>query len=836
MNMDEPQAGQIFSHYRLLNKLGEGGMGVVYLAEDTHLGRQVAVKFLLDGRHRRLSRARFLREARSASALSHPNIATVHDYGETAEGWPFIVMELLRGQTLSDLLGTGALTVRQSVSIIRNVLEALCEAHRHGIVHRDIKPTNIVIGERGQVKVLDFGLAKSLGDENPVGSDADVNGLDADALSALPTQTLAGAVLGTPLYVSPEQATGAVVDQRSDLFSTAAVLYECLARRPAFAAPSVVEIFAQVINPVAPLPPSAFNRAVPPELDRVTLKALAKATADRYQSAEEFLEDLQSVSLPEPSTEETGDTPRQVLGPSMDSLYRKVVSRRDESGGNHREVKSEVGVETTRRRRAAMRGVAGVAALLILLSVLYAYMTPAEFLRSVAVLPFENAGGDESIEYLNEGLTDSLIFSLSQLPDLKVISRNSVIRYKGRQVDPVEVGTSLKVQAVLTGRVKRAGDGLAIVVELIDTRDGSHLWGGEYRKSNSDFSTLQQEIARDLEGRLRQKLSAENSAMLSKRLPVNPAAYDLYLRGRWHWNKRTGEGVRQAITYFQQAIDIDSAYALAYAGLADTYVLNSMVKPRESYMRANAAVAKALEFDNSLGEAHATLGFIKAHYERDWVGADREFERAIELSPNYATAHHWYSAALLSRGQFDRALQEIRRAQELDPLSPGINTDLGLCYFYTRQYDEAAVHFKRMTELFPDFFPAYYHLGWTYTQQRRYAEAIEQYQKALTLSKGHTMVRAMLGYAYAVSGREAEARNILRELETLAKQQYVSPYRFAVLYAGLGEKDLAFQWLNRAYDESDILLIYINVAPFYDPIREDPRFGELRQRLGLASE
>ncbi|MDQ3688059.1 MAG: tetratricopeptide repeat-containing serine/threonine-protein kinase [Acidobacteriota bacterium] len=830
MNFGEPQAGQTFSHYRLLNKLGEGGMGVVYTAEDTHLGRQVAIKFLLAGQHRRLSRARFLREARSASILSHPNIATVHDYGETDEGWPFIVMELLRGQTLSDLLGTHALTVWQSVSIIRSVLEALCEAHRHGIVHRDIKPTNIIIGERGQVKVLDFGLAKSLGNEDAVGADA-------ETLSALPTQTLAGAVLGTPLYVSPEQATGAAVDRRSDLFSVGAVLYECLVRRPVFAAPSVVEIFAQVINPVAPPPPSAFNRAVPLALDRVTLKALAKPTGDRYQSAEKFLEELRRVSLPEPAAEETDDSPHQLIGPSMDSLYRKVVSRENELRGNHREVKSNVVGEVSRWRRVAMMCVAGVAALLLLLSALRAYMAqPPESLESVAILPFENEGGDESIEYLTDGLTDSLIFSLSQLPDLKVISRNSVVRYKGQQVDPVEVGSSLKVQAALTGRVNRVGEELRVVVELIDTRDGRRLWSDEYRRKHSNLSSVQQEIARDLGGRLRQKLSAENPSMAPKRLQANPDAYDLYLRGRWHWNKRTGDGVTQAITYFQQAIDLDPAYALAYAGLADAYVLNSMVKPRESYMRAAAAAAKALEFDATLGEAHATLGFIKAHYERDWAGADTEFEHAIELSPNYATAHHWYSVALLSRGHFDHALREVRRAQELDPLSPGINTDLGLCYFYMRRYDEAAVHFKRMTELFPDFFPAYYHLGWTYTQKHMYTEAIEQYQKALTLSKGHTMVRAMLGYAYAVSGREAEARHILKELEALTERQYVSPCRFAILYAGLGEKDLAFQWLDRAYDELDILLVYINVTPFYDPIRDDPRFGELRHRLGLASQ
>jgi serine/threonine-protein kinase len=824
MNYGEPKVGQSFSHYRLLSKLGEGGMGVVYAAEDTELGRQVAVKFLLEGRHRRLSRARFRREARSASALSHPNIATVYDYGETEEGYPFIVMELLRGQTLFDLLEAGVPPLARSVPIICEVLEALTEAHRQGIIHRDIKPSNVVVGEHDQVKVVDFGLAKSVEDEDAILPDA--------LGAAMPTQTLAGALLGTPLYVSPEQATGAPVDQRSDLFSAGAVLYECLAGRPAFAAPSVVEIFARVINPVPPPPPSTYNPSVPPELDRITLRALAKAADARYQSAEEFRADLSRVTVLGHSA--GGDTPWRLLGSSLDSLYKRIVSRGNESGETP--VVVSVGGGGTlrrRRRRVVLSAVLFVAALSMFLGA-RALRSRSEHYNSIAVIPFDNMTRDEGLDYLGDGLTDSLILGLSQLPDLKVISRNSVMRYKGRAADAAEVASALKVQAVLTGRLRRDGERLRVEVELTDARDGTLVWGAQYERKLTDIMTVQQEIAREIAGRLRRKSDSGSADTSPGRRQADPAAYVLYLKGRWHWNRMTADGMRQAIAYYQQAIDIDPTYALAYAGLADAYVVNSKVSPRESYMRSKAAVAKALEYDTTLGEAHATLGLIKAHYEKDWAGADSEFERAIELNNNYASAHHWYGDALLARGQYERALLEMKRAQELDPLSPIINTDVGLCYFYMRQYDQAAAHFKQMTELFPDFFPAYYHLGWVYTQKHMYAEAIEQYRKALDITKGHTMVLALLGYTYAVSGHEAEARKVLGEMEALTARQYVSPYRFAVLYAGLGEKEMAFKSLNQAYDELDVLLIYVKEMPFFDPLRDDPRFGEFLQRMGLS--
>lgn len=830
MDFGEPKAGQTVSHYRLLSKLGEGGMGVVYAAEDTRLGRLVAVKFLLAGRNGRLSRSRFIREARSASILSHPNIATIHDYGETDEGCPFIVMELLRGRTLSDILEAGAPPLAQSVSIICGVLEALAEAHRQGIVHRDVKPSNIVVGDRGQVKVLDFGLAKTV--EGDGGSEAGSSRVGLDAGAAMPTQTLAGTLLGTPLYVSPEQATGAPVDERSDLFSVGAVLYECLAGRPAFAAPSVVEIFARVVSPVAPPPPSKFNPSVPPELDRITLKALAKTSDARFRDAEEFLARLRRVRLPDAGGEAGFKGEHGVLGPSLDSLYRKIVNRGSGLRASVQKVKVGDGTEPPARRLPTV--VLGAVFALTLLFAGVHFYRPAESIDSVAILPFVNDSRDESIDHLSEGFTDTLITSVAQVPGVKVISLGSVAKYKGHEVNPAAAGGELQVRAVLTGRVNRSGDELQVSVELTDARDGSRLWGEQFSKKHTDVMALQGAVARGLIKNLRRD-APEVKSMPNGRPPTNPAAYELYTKGRWYWNKFTFDAGRQAIQCFQQAIDIDPNFALAYAGLADTYVLNTWVPPEEAYMRAKAATERALDLDEGIGEAHATLGFIKSHYEKDWAGAEAEFKRAIALSPGYATAHHWYADQLLAQGQLDKAFEELKLARELDPLSPIINTEVGLYYFYARQYDRAAEHFRTVSVLFPDFFPTHYYLGWTYTQKGMYEEAIAEYEKALSMSsRRHSLVLATLGYTYAVAGRKEEARAVIGELEAQAREKNVSPYRFALVYTGLGDKDLAFEWLNRGYDERDIMMIHVNVTPFSDSLRQDPRFEELLRRMGLA--
>lgn len=815
-------------HYRLLNKLGEGGMGVVYRAEDTVLRREVAIKFLIDG-NKRLSRARFLREARSVSVLNHPNIATIYDFGETVGGTPFMVMELLCGPTLADLLSTRHLDRRQAFEIIESVLEALEESHRHGIIHRDIKPSNIVVTNRGAVKVLDFGLAKSMLEQNQLQNAS-------EDLDDVATQTFTGVVLGTPLYLSPEQATGKPVDRRSDLFSVGAVLYECLAGRSAFGAPSVVEIFARIVSSKPPLPPSEFEPAVSPELDRIVLKALSRQPEDRYQSAEQFLEELRQEYNDTASDISTTHSLR-----SLDSWYRKLIRG---SSGRDRALHTR-SIQNLRTMATSSNGqrlalLCFPIALLLFVLLMISGARPSRSgptrsgpINSIAVVPFSNETGDSSVEYFSDGFTDSLISGLSQFHYFKVISRNSVARYKGQTIDTAAVASELKVGAVLIGKITRLGDELHITAELIEAQSRSVLWNAEYTKKVSDARSVQEDILEKTVETLRQ-IPNEGQLSLLPKGTQDPRAYDLYVKGKWYWNKRTGDGLKQALECFQAAIDIDPNYALAYSGLADSYVINAgWAPPRESYLRAKAATQRALELDNNLGEAHSTLGFIKAHYERDWQGAEEEFRLAIRLSPNYATAHHWYAAYLIARRQFDQASQELQRARELDPLSPMINTDLGLIYFYNRQYDQAIAQLQTNRDLFPGSFPSHYFLGWAYTAAGRYDEAIAEYQKALEISKGHTMVIAMMGYTYAVSGNKAEAWKILKELEEETTHRYVAPFRFAMVYIGLGEKDLAFQWLNKAFDELDILLIYINATPFSDSLRQDPRFDQLLQRLKL---
>ncbi len=827
MGSSELAIGQTFSHYRLLDKLGEGGMGIVYLAEDTVLRRQVAIKFLSLERNRPMFHSRFLREAQAASKLNHSNIAAIYDYGKTEDERPFIVMELVRGQTLAELLKAGTLPIERSIEIIKKVLEALEEAHAHGIIHRDIKPSNISISDRGVVKVLDFGLAKSLLDE--------ASETEGDARD-LPTQTLTGVVLGTPLYVSPEQATGAPVDARSDVFSVGAVLYECIAKHPAFAAPSVVEIFAQVVSSVPPAAPSSYNPEATSEIDRIILKALSRSIADRYQSVREFLEDVQQLD-PDPSRTSRR---HRVLGSSLDALYRRIISHshvrppsvvaKNGSSSNWSHHKS---------RRAVTLVYLGVGMILIAVFIgvlTYRPVQPAaEPIDSIAVLPFVNESQDEKLDYIGEGLSDSLISNLSQLTALKVISRNSVARYKNQKIDPRAIGTDLNVKAFVSGTVKAVADEIEVAVELVDARDGSHVWGDHYKLKRSDTFSVGEEITQKISEKLRRIKKGEPNQMAAKNRPVNPAAHELYVKGKWYWNKRTNDDQKQAIICFAQAIEIDPDYALGYAGLADTYVINGWFQPRESYIRAKAAAERALQLDNTLGEAHATLGFIKAHYERDWVHAEEEFQHAISLKPSYATAYHWYGDLLLARGQFDQAMEKFKIAKELDPLSPMINISVGLVYYYGRQNDLAITYFRKMTDLFPNFFPAHYYLAWAYTVNGQYEEAIVSYQRALEISKGHSMVKAWLGYAYAKSGRADLARKVLRELQESESQKYVSPMRYAAIYIGLDEKDLAFKWLDTACDDLDLLVIYLNVNPLFDSLRGDARFEAVLRRLSLAS-
>jgi TolB-like protein/Flp pilus assembly protein TadD len=460
---------------------------------------------------------------------------------------------------------------------------------------------------------------------------------------------------------------------------------------------------------------------------------------------------------------------------------------------------------------------------------------PVTAINSVAVLPFVNVSSDQNIEYLSDGMTESLINSLSQVPNLKVIGRSSAFRYKNRQVDPHSVGQELTVQAILSGQIIEHNGDVTITVDLEDARDRSHIWGEQYNRKMTDILGLQNEISRIVTEKLRVRLNGEDEKRLTKNYTENFEAYQLYLKGRWLWNKRTPDSKKEAIKNFQQAISVDPNFALAWAGLADALVLDGSVPLRDSCERARTAASRALVLDNTLGEAHATMGFIKSHYEHDWVGAEAEFQRAIQLNPNYATAHHWYADHFLARGQFENARSELEKAQVLDPLSPIINTDIGLVYFYQRDYDRAIDYLKGVAERFPDFFAVHESLAWAYTQKRMYDQAFVEYQQATTLSKGHTLVIAMTGYTYAVAGKKAEAEKILTDLQSRSTLEYIPPLRFALLQVGLGHNDQALHWIQKAQDELDLYLIYLPINPFFDPLRNEPKFKVLVANLGLAS-
>ncbi len=812
--------GQIIGHYRILARLGEGGMGVVYKAEDTRLGRLVALKFPGQGADREAFRARFLQEARAISALNHPHIATVHDFGETAEGDPFIVMELVGGQDLSELLRGGTLTLGAAVRINAAVAGALDAAHRHGIVHRDVKPSNVRINDAAQVKVLDFGLAKQLADFKP---HTDTSTLHVDAL------TTPGMIVGTPHYLSPEQAKSAPVDARSDIFALGALLYECLTRQPAFAGGSLIEIGAQVLH-VDPPPPSDFNPHVPPELDEVTLKALAKDPTARYQSAAEMQAALEAVAAA------LGDAADEIIMPSE---WPTVVPAQSKVS-----VRRQTGRQQPHKRLWPVFVLLALAVALALGAFVYLRRDTGA-LNALAVLPFANADGNPDTKYLSDGITESLINSLSQLLPIKVMSRNAVFRYEGRPVEPQQIGRELGVGAVLTGSVTARGDALSVSVELIDARDSSHIWGEHFNRRMADVLTVQEEIARAVNERLHQRLrpnaNAPQAVAAPKRYTEDTEAYQAYLRGRYFWNRRNEEGFRKAIEAFNEAIRHDPNYALAYAGIADCYALlsdHSILPPRDAMPKAKAAAARALEIDPQLAEGLTSLAFVEMAYDWNWPDAEQKFRRASALNPNYATAHQWYSSCLVQMNRFPEALGEIKRAQELDPLSLIINANSGLYLFYSgpEHYEEARREVHKALEVDQTFGVAHLYLGYIYEQQpARRSDAIAELQRAGALMGDDAETHAALGHAYAVAGKTADARKILNELQTPRADSYVSPYFVALVYTGLNEHERALAALYQAYKDRQPGMIFMRIDPRFAPLRSDPRFADLLQHVEQAS-
>jgi len=774
--------GKIITHYKIIEKLGEGGMGVVYLAEDTKLKRQVAIKFL--PRHIASNsdeRKRFEIEAQAAAALNHPNIATIHAI-EHSDDDVFIVMEYIEGQDLSQLIRAipeSPLAVEKIIDISIQIASGLQAAHEQGIVHRDIKSSNIMITEKGQVKIMDFGLAKVRG-----GTDL----------------TQAGTTVGTISYMSPEQARGETIDQRSDIWSFGVLMYELLTGRRPFKGDYEQAIIYCIINePFEPL--RSFRSDLPPELEQVIAKLLAKEAKDRYQKIDSVPDDLKKLTGPSSS----GAADRQNSGSNKN---KKTVNK---------------------------KYILGSTILVFLCAILLFLLNPLSeddhSIKSIAVLPLSNFSHDPNQEYFVDGMTEALITELSKIQSLTVISRTSVMQYKGTKKTLPEIAKELNVDAIIEGSALLLNDKVRITAQLVDAID-RHRWAKSYDRDLKDVFTIHHEVALAIAREVQKNITSQDKIISINQYPKNSEVYQLYLKGRYFFNLYTYDSHKKAVQYFEQVIKLDPDFALGYAGLADVYgIWSALELPRKvAIAKSKDYVMKALKLDESIAEAHTTMGYIKMNYDWDWQGAEKELRRAIELNPNYAFAYHILSHYLLIMGQNDESLEVSKRALELAPLDLEMNGHLGFHYFWTREYNKAIEQYTKTLEIDPDYPWPHYYLGRVYKEMGLYSKSIEKFKHALALlGKNEPEIFANLGNVYAVSGDREKALDIINELIEQSKQKYVSSQYIAEIYVGLNEMDKAFEWLEKAFQERQLEPL----SPLLDPVREDPRFIDLMQRMNL---
>ena len=793
--LNELTTGSTFAgRYQIIEELGKGGMGKVYRGLDKKLNEEVALKLIRpDVASDKEMIERFHNELKLARKIAHRNVGKMYELMEDA-GTHFITMEYIPGQDLKGLIRQmGRLTTVKAISIAKQVCEGLEEAHRLGVVHRDLKPGNILIDKEGNARIMDFGIARSIHGRGITG---------------------AGVMIGTPEYMSPEQVEGKEVDQRSDIYSLGIILYEMVTGRVPFEADTPFSIGVKHKSEV-PRDPQQLNAQIPEDFGRLILKCLEKDRAKRYQSPLDLRVDLEKVEQGLPTME-------------------FVTPKRKPSAS--REISVSFGL------KKALLPILGLAFLVIAAVVVWKILPgregapAASAKKSIAVLPFEDLSQGKNNESFCDGISDTLINALTNIEGLWVPARTSAFFFKGKTQDIREIGQKLGVENVLEGSVQVAGDNLRVTARISHIKDGRQIWSEIYNRKMADIFAIQDDIAKAIVTALKVRLLGEKGAPLIKNYTENLEAYRLYLIGRDLWNKRDEANLINSIDYFEKATDIDPNYALAYAGLGDAYQIlgnNGFWLPEKAFPKARAAAMKALEIDDKLAEAHTSLAGIMRDYDWDFVNAEKKFKLAIELNPGYATSHQWYAELLSHLSRHEESIKEIKIARNLDPLSPRISASVGFFLIFVRRYDEALGELNKALEVEPNHFLTHELLGWVYEAMAKYEDAVKCYLKAIELSGGSKDPEAELASCYAIMGKRQEAQKILDNLIDYSKGNFISGVDLAFICAALGEKDQAFEWLEKAFRERDPYLLNLNNYYKLDPLRSDARFTDLLKRIGL---